>query len=375
VHPAYAVHFKKDFNSPISNFHDILVEECFMGTIRRGIQFTTVDGNVTMRKNHMYHLASSAIFMLGIIKGPLIIDGNHIHHYVVLPDSPGSGNTHMSGISIGNDRKATAERVEIRGNIVHDCGNTGPISMYSCKDGNPGWYTNMLVENNLVYDPHNNYTVRLQCGRGSNFVVRNNTFVGKIYTGKENTYLRYSTLMMGDYPFYNNVVVGSSGGSGAQATGNVVFHSSSLDKTTNKVFYSGTGTIPMVFEQSGAFFVGSNDFTLAANHGLDLTDAFKLAAGSAAIGYGTAGKAPATDILGNTRDAQPDAGCYEYGTTGIDNFQHSTDNIQLPNKNIETLYGMYDLSGKKVQEDKAGSGIYFRVDETGYTISTGLLIK
>jgi hypothetical protein len=245
--------------------------------------------------------------------------------------------------------------------------------MYSCGHNYTGYFTNILIENNLVYDAHNNYTVRLHCGQGPNCIVRNNTFVGKIYTGKENTYLRYSTLMMGDYPFYNNVVVGSSGGSGTQATGNVVFHSSSLDNTTNKVFYSGTGTIPMIFEQSGAFFVGSSDFTLASNHGRDLTDAFKLAAGSAAINYGTAGKAPATDILGNARDAQPDAGCYEFGATGMDNFQLPTVNIQHPNKNIQ--HGIYDLNGKKVREDQAASGIYFCLDKDGNPVSAKLLIK
>jgi len=41
--------------------------------------------------------------------------------------------------------------------------------------------------------------------------------------------------------------------------------------------------------------------------------ALQLAAGSMAIGFGDPDYAPATDILGNARDAQPDAGAYEYG--------------------------------------------------------------
>ncbi len=43
---------------------------------------------------------------------------------------------------------------------------------------------------------------------------------------------------------------------------------------------------------------------------------FNLKEGSLPINYGNPDYASATDILGNTRDSQPDAGCYEYGASG-----------------------------------------------------------
>jgi hypothetical protein len=50
----------------------------------------------------------------------------------------------------------------------------------------------------------------------------------------------------------------------------------------------------------------------------NLNDAFKLAKSSPAIGFADPAHATTTDLLGNLRDAQPDAGCYEYVARIID---------------------------------------------------------
>jgi len=49
-----------------------------------------------------------------------------------------------------------------------------------------------------------------------------------------------------------------------------------------------------------------------AQHRKNLNSAYQLAAGSPAIGFADPDNAPLTDVLGNSRDANPDAGCYEY---------------------------------------------------------------
>ncbi|MFW6146577.1 MAG: hypothetical protein ACOC7R_04510, partial [Planctomycetota bacterium] len=87
----------------------------------------------------------------------------------------------------------------------------------------------------------------------------------------------------------------------------------------------GTLTVPIdYFETSGGFFVGGPDFDdysfqypedpthqFGDTHGQNLDTSYRLAAGADAVGFADPAHAPATDLLGVTRDATPDAGCYE----------------------------------------------------------------
>jgi hypothetical protein len=189
--------------------------------------------------------------------------------------------------------------------------------------------------------------IGIHCGSGSNFIVRNNTFVGYANPDKVNQYNYYGTARLGNYPFYNNVVVGVASGPASQAAGNIVYYSTTLNTSTNKVIVSGSVPDPGTFKTPGVVFAGSGDFTLAPRHGRTLNDAFKLAPGSVAIDYGDPANAPATDLLGNPRsDGKPDAGCFEYSTTGIPDFvREPAEQMQVTGRAGKQVYS---ITGKHI---------------------------
>lgn len=139
----------------------------------------------------------------------------------------------------------------------------------------------------------------------------------------------------------------------------------SLSDTTDNIFSNDPTTLVFynknealtsfpadIFERSGEFFAGGTDFEKytgtypnGSPHGVTLNDAYKLAPGSKAIGFGNPGQATAADLLGVPRDDQPDAGAYEYAVTDIKN-EYPIPDAQRPITNERQMQGTYDLSGK-----------------------------
>ena len=92
----------------------------------------------------------------------------------------------------------------------------------------------------------------------------------------------------------------------------------------NTIYQGGTiGSHATDFDNSGDFFVGGALFDTYSYthpggnaHFVYLGDSYALATGSPARNFGDANYAPSTDILGNARVGLPDAGCYEYVSSG-----------------------------------------------------------
>ena len=295
-------------------FNDITVEGCYLTEYSRGIfQMGTTGANLVFKGNHLYKLTGSAISMRsGTANAPILIEGNHVHTYIH------TDGAHASGLSIRRGN------LIIRGNVVHNFGSTATLFTYDCSN------ENTVVENNLFYDPRNTSNSTKFTGIANNFTCRNNTFIGRDI-GKSYGYEYMVGLSIGGpaagtdlttITIANNIVVGRLGAPlelGSRVRNNIAFWADASLAANNII-----KTDREYWEGSGTFFKGSALFDQyafksigGATHDKTMNDAFQLATGSPAIGYADAGEATAADIVGFTRDNDPDAGAYEYTTTGL----------------------------------------------------------
>ncbi len=244
---------------------------------------------------------------------------------------PPNCDQHGSGFAIW------ATSVHIENNVVYNAGGTSSLTFYDT--GFP--YTNMIVTNNLIYSSVNAATARFY-SLGNNVQIINNMFIGWKDTGLDqddvrrygNAYglnLYDSNVDTSTIKIYNNVGVGRGVlPEGCQEGGNIFWSVENFDgswlsnEDRNSLILSDqsgmtAGYNTDFFEGSLRFFIGGPDFDEHAfEHGdlyydvANLTDEYRLAPGSPAIGFADPAHAPATDILGNLRDDEPDAGAYEY---------------------------------------------------------------
>lgn len=252
----------------------------------------------------------------GVMENPTIVGDPHLTH----------------GSSIGLQSICN---VEIKKNIIRAHGATAAIGLYGVAGTG---HENILIENNLVYDYRTGTPVVLYAigsDEGNTFVFRNNTIIGSHGGGVDGWYYGNVCLF---YPYpgkngtnfkiYNNIFVGA-----------VVFQKQGESFLTefvedNNLIYSSVwwanGGGPWVSELKGAntiifapgptpvqsevfesgFFVDPN---YTEEHG-EVCD-FQLLVDANAVDFGDANNAPTLDLLGSERDANPDAGCYEYGAS------------------------------------------------------------
>ena len=219
-----------------------------------------------------------------------------------------------------------------------------------------GGYKNTTIENNLLYDPRNIVYTLWGSGFGDNLVFRNNTFISRWYmkeSAPNNYFRRYGDAAqfgsvrgtdVSTWRIYNNIFVGAvtlpGGGVGVPEDYNMIWALWYSDEVgpNSKLLTFGSPTSSSLapgvsadyFENSEGFFIGGPDFDTYSYqypqvgeaqtpHGVNLNDAYQLAPNSDAIGFAEPTQAPATDLLDNPRDAQPDCGCYEYGASSPSN--------------------------------------------------------
>ncbi|MHC4644454.1 MAG: InlB B-repeat-containing protein [Planctomycetota bacterium] len=309
-----------DFESGAGSFEDILIDGCEITKCETGIRLWGNFGTgVVVSNNNIHFIGGFGIKLSSLADSEIIlIEGNHIHNQVAI-GGPGVGESHGSGIEI------RSSHATIRNNIIHDFGNSCGLRTYGTPADGP--YHDLLIENNLIYDIYNyaDNAVWLM-NSGSNVVFRNNTIVG-MHTDNsgrdwyQRPFRVSSPSGSGGFALYNNVIVGKveflDGSSPDGFTGNIMWscYSNGVWQSSspgNIIVNPGDSSQPDYFENPGNFFVGSADFTYAVRHRLNLNNAFQLAENSPAIGYAGPAYATTTDLLDNPRDAQPDAGCYEY---------------------------------------------------------------
>ncbi|MGD8834691.1 MAG: right-handed parallel beta-helix repeat-containing protein [Desulfobacteraceae bacterium] len=308
--------------------------------------------------NHIHEMTSSA---LRVLKGnsKIVLEGNNVYgstwelYEDYTPRADGQ-TYHGSAVSIRSGS------LVIRNNIFHNGWNSSGIMTYS----GSGSFSDILIENNLLYDIFNAYLLRLYAIE-ENIVIRNNTFIGHYRDTSHACYRYWSGVAFHEFAdgydasgtyFYDNVIVSISNISEDQLpllnennnitwslfNGDWVYSdgSSLYDEEDNVIKTSASkivindGTFVDYFESG--FFNGIMDFT--ERHGKTLD--FRLAATSEGINFGAnldlSGQIPAgswiqsqvtplTDSLGDLdadgfiqnngvpRDAtHHSAGCYEY---------------------------------------------------------------
>ncbi len=158
----------------------------------------------------------------------------------------------------------------------------------------PEYVDNVIVRNNLV----SGYQILLSSLQG-NITISNNTFdcFMQVYHTSNDTNCIIDV-------FYNNIVraplinVDAYGG-----ITNFLNHGNNIFGNNP----NGTGGPSYPFAVNGTELINTTPAFVDVANG-----DFRLKRGSIAIDFGNPSYAPATDIRGYPRDAQPDAGCYEY---------------------------------------------------------------
>jgi len=384
-----------------SNYRHILIEGCYVNRCRRGVTPLGNFHDVTIRNCHFHHFCSTAIGVHGKME-KVLIEGNHAHHQVPLADTKkhttsvaqagddadrifnladdiqfhdsvtvtdaDTGKTelravtdydrdarrltlaeplsfevaHGDAVVLWDDTHGSGVAVRssnftLRGNRIHDVGGTRGIYFYS--PGRSG-YSDIIIENNLIYSTKNQYTVDLRRGLGDRCVIRNNTFAGRIHgnyhrNGQASMLYGFAMTNAAAAPdadastivVANNLFVGiGSAPKGATVKNNIVYASDDFDEddqgpnADNIVYYDGhpVGQEPRPFGGSGNFFIGGQSFDKLAfkkQHSENLNAAFQLVQTAAAVDAADPATATKTDITGRPRDGKPDVGCYEWRPT------------------------------------------------------------
>lgn len=197
--------------------------------------------------------------------------------------------------------------------MFHD---TPGVMLYDGDGGAIASYSNVLIENNAIFDVNNVYPLRIY-GQAANVVVRNNLLVGKYRLNDAgevtpDARYRYGVALMHHEPapgheasglsVHNNVIVGGAMlQPGVNEHHNLIGSLNLEDWTceggegTHVANCSYSGADPGFFERD--FFVGPVDF----RPGHNLIPDFRPAPGSPAINAGDASDQP-TRSLGALED-------------------------------------------------------------------------
>jgi len=207
-------------------------------------------------------------------------------------------------------------------------------------------YTNMTFENNLIYDPLNTTTAKLQ-DLGDNFVFRNNTVIGDVHTyvypGYDGSNIHLHNNLMRAWTLYNldplpNIDEGS----------NIVRSIVKRYPTyyNNVSFPAGSTSITY----------GGDDALFNALFADRANKDFSLAPGSAAIAFADPANASATDLNGVSRDPVcPDAGAFEFVGGPVPGDADGDGDVDLDDFVIlKTTFGQVPLLDDRADFDSDG---------------------
>lgn len=273
----------------------IKFERCHGHVAGEGMVYLTCN-YITYAYNYVHNVCASGIKDGYAGSSYITIEGNHIHDCIFnTEDQYGEGaDFHGSVIAMNN---AT---MTIRNNILHDGGGTNVINFYG--DGSPV-YTDILIENNIVYNPSNTTAVCVDY-TDENVVIRNNLFIGQKKDELGGSDMYHNAILICGFnddgsglSIYNNIFVGNAApylvsSANCYIDYNIVYYGSNFD-TTNAIV-ALTDEDSNYFESG--FFNGSLDLEYGAQEDiiLDLT----YNSGCGAIGFGDSANQP-SDSLGS----------------------------------------------------------------------------
>jgi len=235
----------------------------------------------------------------------------------------GTADWHNDGIQLQHTESQTnlqsprPLRVMIDGNRIHNLslnpGGGGQGFHSDTYEDSP--YNNITVQNNLIY---NALTLGYQINfsyvntRQTGWIFRNNVDAGdggvlatKSSQFKGTNFTNFSGNLIANAAIFLTVGTGNCNPSPYNCTIDYFHNNYTVDEWWGATCKAVSGAFPA----DNVVLTYTNFKALFNNYD---SDDFTLASGSAAINKGVAAYAPATDILGNSRDSSPDAGCYEY---------------------------------------------------------------
>jgi hypothetical protein len=366
----------------VNDCSNLLFNRCDIAKRETGMSFSGCQ-NVTISYNQIHEGCSSGVkYATG--NSDFLFEGNHIH------DFPNINELHGSVISIRSGD------VIIRGNIMHNGFSSSGMMTYL---DTPIPYSNITIENNLVYDIGNPYVMRIY-HLGENVTFRNNTFVGHRGDTPDARYGMDAAFILesiadgydgSGLSLYNNVFVGIFVCQNSNVrTGNNIMWSYNHEgfdfsctppEPNSHVLacsYSDDQEAKMDYFYNG-FFEETPDFTF--NHGTALN--FRPAAGSPAINFGDPANQPSTSLgtLGPDGFIQPNglvrdanhhsAGAYEFGGE-VSVYFRDFQNTVNPSDHLSNA--VYDILGRSL--DPVAIGVLFGQESmAGSHSGVRLLVK
>ncbi len=291
---------------------NVLVEDCevyYTGKSCYGINVSN-GTDCIVRRCHVHDCVRSGIICGGSGLGNVI-------EYNVIHDQRYDWNlsAHGSGIAL------MSNGTTIRGNIIYDYGNTRAIRAYPGYMGDDG-YHDLLIENNLVFETGTSqliYNWVELTDLGKRCVIRNNTFVKSCnmclaVNADGSSLTLYNNLFAGGATIDNYYGVPNTQTS-EQAR--VKWDAISEGKNFYRRLYATGNNYLCVytrFSETSNSVVDADTGYWAVGAMFESTTGeypYQLSENSPAIDSADPANAPRLDLLGRTRDAAPDAGCYE----------------------------------------------------------------
>jgi hypothetical protein len=381
--------------------------------VQAGIDATNCT-KMTVSQNYIHNLAAGAGLVQRTFTSDCIFEYNHIFDsdyslsdVCTLHSSAGGGCAHVrnwdndpphcSGLNILHSN------IIMRGNIVHYIGSTAGLTFYGNLIGTGvPCFTNVLIENNLIYDVINPYyTFNIMDKLGNNITIRNNTLVASsLYSnvaaaamgfglGTESSYMATGYDGSGVH-IYNNVVVGRMAGLPLtfDMKNNIMWAYSTPNDSYTYINPPATNAVGVTTASGGDFNTLIRYFTNGFFKGLDgaedvapkhhQTLDFSLTATSSAVNFGDPTHQPSESLgtldtngfiqkNGATRDASHhSAGAYEYGTSSdLPSYRKSEafatpypnpfnpnngQSLMFSNLSRNNILSIYDISGSLIWE-------------------------